>query len=145
MAGNVQVESKRVLEKFKRVSDAAAANVKRVIAETTGEALADAKARANIPVTKGQRSRPGQSPRRETGRYWRSLTSKLSPKGWVGYLTTSAEAQDAKGRRYPWMLESGTKTVSKRPLFKAVQKAVKRKYQQKVGRAMIAAVRRGNT
>ncbi len=137
---NIQVESRRMLDRFRRLDAGGQRYVKEAVASTTQSVFSDVRALASVAVVGNARSRPGQPPRRDTGRLVRSIIWKLSPKGWVGYVTTTKESQDSKGRRYPWMLESGTKHVKKRPLFKRAQKAAKRKHQQAVGRAMMRAV-----
>lgn len=147
MSRNVLVESRGLFEKFKRLEQSAQDEVRQVIRETAQRGQKLAAQLASVPVVKGRRgqrvrSRPGQAPRQDSGRLRRSIRWKTSPKGWVGYITTDNSAQDRKGNRYGWMLESGTKTVRKRPLFKRVQRLTKRQFQREIGAAMIRAVRR---
>lgn len=88
-----------------------------------------------------QRSRPGQPPRKDTGRYVGSLKKKLSPKGYVGAVSTGDSARDKKGRRYPWMVESGTQHMRKRPAFKRVQRELKKPFVRDLVSAARAAIR----
>lgn len=149
MGKNVVVESRGMMQKFARLESSLRDEVKVVIKESTQEAVAYAKELASKPVTvnrrgKKIRSRPGQPARSETGRLKRSITGRMSPKGWVGTITTTDESTDKNGNRYPWMLERGTRTVKKRPLFVKVKKLIKKKFRPRVGRAMVDAVRKAN-
>lgn len=148
MSKNVSVDARGLMEKFKRLDVAAQAGVKGVIHATTLEAKNEIVGLLDRGVSKGrggkQRSRPGQPPRTDTGREKQSVTAKTSPKGWVGTVSTDNTAADKKGRRYPWMLESGTKTIAKRPLFKRVQRKLKKPFQLAMANAMSDAVRKAN-
>jgi hypothetical protein len=148
MRVQVEISRKKMFERLKTLDEYSQRSVKKVIRDTTLELAGDAKIMLSKRVTYNKRarrhirSRPGQAPRFETGRFWRGLKYKFSPKGWVGYVTTDNTAADKKGRRYPWMLESGTKTIKKRPLFKRLQRQKFKAYRLRVGRAMIDAIRR---
>ena len=148
MAGrSVAVESRNLFAKFKRLDAAAQSGVKAVVRSVTQDVQADIKKQLDRPVAKRARgrkvrSKPGQSPRTDTGRMKRSIKMKFSPKGWVGSVTTDSTAQDKKGRRYPWMLESGTKTIKKRPLFKRAQRKASKTFGRKMANAMTQAVRK---
>lgn len=154
MSQNVRVDATKLYEKFKRLDAKASAGVREVIKSTTLAVKEDVVKRLNTPVgtvvgKRGgvrvtQRSKKGQSPRKDTGRMQRSVNVKFSPKGWVGSVTTGPEASDAKGRRYPWMLESGTKKVKKRPTFKKAQSAMKKTYTKNILDAVQRAVRGAN-
>lgn len=146
MSKNVLVDSRRLMARFRKLEAGATINIRAAVRESTQEAHEASVRFVAVPVATGRRgqrirSRPGQSPRSETGRLKRGLIWKLSPRGWVGYVTTNRTATDAKGRRYPWMLESGTRNAKKRPIFKKVQRKLARKFRQRVGRAMIDAIR----
>jgi hypothetical protein len=105
------------------------------VGTTYGDKKLDAAIRrgkaSGLGAGRKQRSAPGQPPRRETGRYMRSVGLRFSPKGWVGTVSTTASAVDKKGRRYPWMLESGSKHYAKRPAFKRAQRAMRGAYIRK--------------
>jgi hypothetical protein len=135
---NVLIESKRMLARFNKLDEGAQQKVKAEVLGATKAMFNDARNLVGRAVTEGRkgrkvRSRPGQPPRRETGRFWRSLVWKTSPKGWVGYVSTN--------NRNPWMLESGTEHIKKRPVFRRLQKQMVREYRRRIGQAMIAAVR----
>lgn len=143
--GTVLADSRVMIERFRKLDQAAQDRVKAVVASSTKNLLGDAQELVGKPVTVSKRgrltrSRPGQPPRRQSGRFLHSLKWKTSPKGWVGYVTTTNLATDKHGRRYPWMLESGTKFIRKRPVFKRLQRQFVKRYRRDVGRAMIEAV-----
>jgi|RhiMetdeSRZDD1v2_1073273.scaffolds.fasta_scaffold362830_2 hypothetical protein len=143
---NVLIDSRRMFARFKKLDETATRRIKEEVRDTTKDLHGDAQNAISKPVTKGRggrtvRSRPGQPARRETGRFWRALKWKTSPKGWVGYLTTTNVASDKKGNRYPWMLESGTKYIKKRPLFRMLKRRKAREYRRRIGRVMIDCIR----
>lgn len=142
----VLFESRIAFARFKKLDDLGQRYVKAEVIATTKDLYNTARSEVSRPVTKGRsgrlvRSRPGQPARRETGRFWRSLNWKLSSKGWVGYLSTDSTATDKSGNRYPWMLESGTKYIKARPLFKRLKRMKAREYRRRVGLAMLEAIR----
>lgn len=150
MSRNASYDARGLFFKFKRLEAAAQAGVKAVVRDTSHAVAADIRKMLDRPVGKSQkgqkiRSRPGQPPRSDTGRERRSINVKTSPKGWVGTVSTDDTASDTKGRRYPWMLESGTKTIKKRPLFKKAQRNAKKGFQRAMAKAVVAAVRKGNS
>jgi hypothetical protein len=139
---SVTVEAKALFEKYKMLDYGAQKNVRVVIAQHTEEMARNARGLLGRRVLKkGKevigRSRPGQPPRSDSGKYLSSIRTKISPKGWVGAVSTSNVAVDRQGRRYPWMVESGTKTAKRRPLFKKIKRDQVKAYR----RAILGAMR----
>lgn len=144
---NVRVEARGLMEKFRRLDAAAQSGVQAVVRAYTDKTEAEWKRLINKPVGKSgrrgsARSRPGQPPRRDTGRTINSIRSKIVRNGMIGEITTTASASDKQGRRYPWMLESGTKTVKKRPAVKKAKRKFAKPYARDMALAMRAAVRK---
>lgn len=144
MSSRVQVDARGLFEKFRRLDLSLQEGVKAVVRKTADGVRDDVVQMLDRPVSKSGkagrtvRSRPGQAPRTETGALKKSVRVKTSPKGWVG--TVTADAADAKGNRYPWMLESGTDKMKKRPFMKKAQRKAKKPFQRAVAKAISDAV-----
>lgn len=146
---SASVEAKALLEKLKRADAAALIGVRAVVMRAALEAQAEYQRLVSVPAQgiKGNRhagvrgvkagaSRPGQPPRKRTGRLQKSTHVRTKFRGLAAYMTV--DATDAKGRRYAWMLEAGTKHVKKRPAIKKVQRKVAKTFRP----ALVAAIRR---
>lgn len=143
----VKVDMQRLRDKVRRLDEQESRACKEVIKRYGERAYTEVKSLLNRPVSKRagnfiQRSRPGQPPRTDSGRMSRSIQLKFSPKGWRGTVTTTDVAQDKKGRRYPWMNESGSQYVKKRPLFARVKRKLVRPYRRDLALAVFGVARR---
>lgn len=144
-----RVDAENLVRRLQRVSELA--GVRQVVIEHTAKLEAEIVTQASKPVQtttrRGKavklRSKRGQAPRKDTGRLVHSIRSKISPKGTKGTVTTGPSAVDAKGRRYSWMLESGTATIKKRPLFTRAKRKLKKAYLAAIVAAAKAAIRGG--
>lgn len=129
---STRVEAAGLLAKLKKnekdfllvVRPVVARNLKELEAEVerlVGKAFSGGSKRAGA-------SRAGQPPRKRTGRLQSSIQRQVTGDGTRGVVTVNAD--DGKGNRYPFMLESGTKTVAKRPFVKKAQRNQKKKFSR---------------
>lgn len=145
---SARVEASALIKKLNRMADEAVAPVAALVRKTAGDVREEmvrlvatpvqgvkGNRKAGVRGVRAGRSRAGQPPRKDTGRLQQSIRVKHVSRT-KSYVTV--DAADKQGRRYPWMLESGTKTVGKRPYAKKAQRKFKKVFQ----RELLEVVRR---
>lgn len=99
----------------------------------------------SVPVvrTRGRviRSRPGQPPRRETGRLQASHRTQIEGEGDAVRGVLFNVARSERGAPYPAYLERGTSRMAARPTYGPVGRAVSPIAAELVSRAVAAATR----
>lgn len=128
-----KVEAAGLIKRLNRLSEAATAPVQALVRKTAEDVRGEMTRLVATQVGSNRkgtgRSRKGQPPRRDTGRLQQSIRTKHVSRS-KSYVTV--DAADKQGRRYPWMLESGTKTVGKRPFAKKAQRKFKKQFQREL-------------
>ena len=140
---SARVDAKRLMERFRKLESAAQRPVGNIVADYARQAEDMIKTALDKPVARARdgkvrRSRPGQAPRRDTGRMRNSIRIKNGKTTMVKYVTI--DAKDKNGNRYPFMLESGTAKIKKRPFVKRVQRKLARPLARDVTNAIKRAV-----
>lgn len=139
---NARVEAAGLMALLKKKESLVLAPVRRVVANNAKALEGEMKRLTDKAVSTGRgnrpggvkagkgaatlRSRPGQPPRKDSGRLQKSIGTKILGDG--TRAAVSVNADDGRGNRYPWMLESGTKHVKKRPFAKKAQRKIKKKF-----------------
>lgn len=138
---NAKVDARRMLARFKALPARLQRPVIAEVAALANMAEVEVRAKYSKPVgRRGQRvvkrSRPGQPGRMDVGTMRAGVSQRMKTP-LIRYVTVDAEAV-SDGARYPWMLESGTRKMKKRPAIKPVQ----RKMSRLVSRRITAAIKR---
>lgn len=149
---NTRVEAAGLLAKLKKLEGDALIPIREVVARNVKNLEAEIERLVSVPfgtapgrkrkggkVARSGASRPGQPPRKRTGRLLRGVKSKMVGDGTRGYVTVNAD--DGRGNRYPFMLESGTKNAGKRPFVKKAQRKIKKTFVRELTAAVKRAVK----
>jgi len=138
---SARTEARDLLRRFKALEARLQAPLQRTIDRYAADAADQLRDQLSKPVTaasgraKLKRSRPGQPPRMQTGKLRNSIRIKAGRNTYSRYVTLDAERN---GARYPFMLESGTRRIKKRPVIKRVQ----RKLRRPLAAAVLADIKR---
>ncbi len=148
---NTRVEAAGLLAKLKKLEGDALIPIRAVVARNVKNLESEIERMVSVPYGSGPSakrkggkavrsgaSKTGQPPRKRTGRLQRGVKSKVDGDGTRGYVTVNAT--DAKGNRYPFMLESGTKNAGKRPFVKKAQRKIKKVFVRELTAAVKKAI-----